>query len=166
MSAVATYSYTQSVAYVADNLLKSFKEIIRASGLDPTKFVNAWPTHLLALRTWLESGDLTRVMLEIYHPDTDALIYRWDLDIAYGWGSGDGSFWTDVSQLKYAIAKAGVTPSAAKYAFRVNTKAGRPDVKGWGAVTLRSTEGMVKQSLGSTVEHSGLVASAGYWRPR
>jgi Bacterial HORMA domain 2 len=166
MSAVATYSYTQSVAYVADNILKSFKEIIRASGLDPSDFADDWPSNLLAVRTWLESGHLERVMLEIYHPDTNKLIYRWDLDIAYGWGSGDGSFWTDVEQLKYAIAKAGVTPSAAKYKFAVTNKLGRPDVPGWGMITLRSTEGMIKQSLGSTVEHSGLVASAGYWRPR
>ena len=35
MSAVAVYSYTQSVTYVADNILKSLKDIIRLSGLDP-----------------------------------------------------------------------------------------------------------------------------------
>lgn len=35
MSTVATYSYTHSVTYVTDNILKSLKDIILLSGLDP-----------------------------------------------------------------------------------------------------------------------------------
>lgn len=42
MSAVAVYSYTQSVTYVADNILKSLKDIIRLSGLNPNKLVGEW----------------------------------------------------------------------------------------------------------------------------
>ena len=36
MSTVATYSYTHSVTYVTDNILKSLKDIILLSGLDPS----------------------------------------------------------------------------------------------------------------------------------
>ena len=39
MTSVAVYSYTHSVTYVADNILKSFKDIIWLSGLDPTNLV-------------------------------------------------------------------------------------------------------------------------------
>ena len=42
MTSVAVYTYTHSVTYVADNILKSFKDIIRLSGLDPAKFVDDW----------------------------------------------------------------------------------------------------------------------------
>lgn len=35
MSAVATYNYTHSVTYVTDNILKSLKDIIVLSGMDP-----------------------------------------------------------------------------------------------------------------------------------
>ena len=42
MTSVGVYSYTHSVTYVADNILKSFKDIIRLSGLDPTKLVEDW----------------------------------------------------------------------------------------------------------------------------
>ncbi|MDY6944555.1 MAG: HORMA domain containing protein [Pseudomonadota bacterium] len=166
MSAVATYSYTHSVTYVADNILKSLKDIIRLSGLDPAGFVEDWASNLLAVRTWLDTGDLERVVLEIYNPNTGDLITRWDVDIVYSWSSGDGSFWTDTDQLRYAILKAGVLPSQAKYDLLLKTKPGRPDVPGWGKASFRSTAGMVKQSLGSTVEHSGLGAQAGYWRQR
>ena len=164
MTAVAVYSYTQSVTYVADNILKSLKDIIRLSGLDPAKLVNSWESNMRALRAWLDSGHLQRVVLEIYHPETDALITRWDVDVVYSWSSGDGSFWTDTEQLKYHILKAGVAPSAAVYRLLMDNKDGRPDVEGWSKSSYRSTDGMVRQSLGSTVEHSGLGASAAYWR--
>ncbi|WYX16398.1 HORMA domain containing protein [Achromobacter xylosoxidans] len=166
MSSVATYSYTHSVTYVADNILKSLKDIIRLSGLDPSGFVNDWATNLLAVKTWLDSEDLEKVILEIYNPSSNSLITRWDIDVIYSWSSGDGSFWTDTEQLKYAILKAGVLPSQAKYTLLLKTKPGRPDVPGWSKGSYRPTDGMVKQSLGSTVEHSGLGAQAGYWRQR
>ena len=56
MTSVAVYSYTHSVTYVADNILKSFKDIIRLSGLDPANLVESWDSKMLALKTWLASG--------------------------------------------------------------------------------------------------------------
>jgi Bacterial HORMA domain 2 len=100
----------------------------------------------------------------VFDPKTDVLITRWDIDIVYGWTSGDGTFWTDTEQLKYAIKKAGISPSAASYRIVLDNKPGRPDVKGWSSTTLRSIGGLVRQSLGSTIEHSGLGGSASYWR--
>jgi hypothetical protein len=164
VTVVAAYSYTHSVTYVADNILKSLKDIIRLSGLDPAEFVGDWQTNMLAVQTWLASGDLEKVTLEIFDPKTDELIFRWDVEIAYRWSGGDGSFWTDTEQLKYAIRKAGLVPSEARYHFLLRAKPGRPDVVGWGKGSFRSTDGMVRQSLGTTIEHSGLGASASYLR--
>ena len=42
MTSVAVNTYTHSVTYVADNILKSFKDIVRLSGLDPGKLVADW----------------------------------------------------------------------------------------------------------------------------
>jgi len=164
MTTVSVNTYTHSVVYVADNILKSLKDIIRLSELDPSNLADSWETNLRALRTWLETKDLERVVLEIFHPITDALIVRWDIDVVYSWSSGNGSFWTDTSQLKYHILKAGVAPKDARYELLMHTKPGRPDVPGWSRGSYRSTAGMVRQSLGSTVEHYGLGASAAYWR--
>lgn len=167
MSAVATYSYTHSVTYVADNILKSLKDIIRLSGLNPTAFTDNWLTNQRGIKTWLESGHLNRVQLEIYDPRTDKLIIRWDIDVIYRWdATGDGSFWTDTDQLKYAILKAGLLPSEAKYRLLLDVKPGAPDVLGWGSCQTRSTEGMVRQSLGATIEHNGLGGQTAYWRQR
>lgn len=164
MSSVSVYSYTHSVTYVVDNILKSLKDIIRLSGLDPTGFVNDWQTYLLAASTWLKSGHLRSVVLEIFDPKTNALITRWDVEISYSWSSGDGSFWTDTEQLRYAIRKAGLAPSEARYRILMDRSAGYPQVIGWSNAEYRSTSGMVKQSLGTTIEHSGLGASASYLR--
>ena len=163
MTNVVVNTYTHSVIYLADNILRSLKDIIRESGLNPSNFVSGWESNKLAMSTWLESQDLKRVILEVYNPITDALVTRWDIDISYDW-SGDGVFWTDTEQLKYHLRKAGVAPGTAKYRLLVNTKPGRPDVPGWSRVFARATTGMVRQSLGSTIEHSGLGASAAYWR--
>lgn len=164
MTIVVVNSYTHSVAYLADNILKSLKDIIRLSGLDPSKFASKWESNTLALKTWLGTGDLERVVLEIYNPKTNTLVLRWDIDIAYGWTTGDGSFWTDTDQLKYAIRKAGLAPAEATYDLLLHTKPGCPDVVGWSKGAYRSTSGMVRHSLGTTIEHSGLGASAAYWR--
>jgi Bacterial HORMA domain 2 len=162
--AVSVYSYTHSVTYVAENILKSLKDIIRLSGLDPAEFVSDWELNLRAVNGWLQSGDLERVMLDIYHPRTGVLLFQWNIDISYSWNGGDGSFWTDTEQLKYAIRKAGLAPSEAKYDLRLKTKPGRHDIAGWGKAASRSTEGMVRQSLGTTIEHSGLSGSTSYLR--
>lgn len=163
MTSVAVNTYTHSVTYVADNILKSFKDIIRLSGLDPSKFANDWDSNMRAIKTWLGTGDLQQVVLEIFNPRTGALIVRWDIDIVYGW-SGDGSFWTDTEQLKYHIRKAGLAPSDATYDILLQAKPGRPDVAGWGRGSFRSTDGFVRHSLGSTIEHYGLGGSAAYWK--
>lgn len=164
MTAVTVNTYTHSVTYVADNILKSLKDIIRLSGLDPTNFVERRESNMLAIRTWLDTQDLECVTLEIYDPKTDALLVRWDMDVVYSWNSGDGNFWTDTDQLKYAILKAGVSPSNAKYKLLLQTKPGRPDVNGWSKGSYRSTSGFARQSLGTTLDHNGLGANAAYWR--
>lgn len=163
MTTVAVNTYTHSVTYVADNILKSFKDIIRMSGLNPSRLVADWETNMRALKTWLGTGDLEKVVLEVFNPSTSALIVRWDIDIVYGW-SGDGGFWTDTEQLRYHIRKAGIAPSDAEYDIMLKTKPGRPDVAGWGSGSFRSTDGFVRHSLGSTIDHNGLGGSAAYWR--
>jgi hypothetical protein len=164
MTTVSVYSYTHSVTYVADNILKSIKDIIRLSGLNPAKFVHDWDVNMRGIKAWLESRHLQKIVLEVYHPKTNALIVRWDVNIAYAWSDSDGAFWTDTEQIKYSIRKAGVVPSEALYDLIAETAVGRPDVSGWHPTQYRSTSGMVRQSLGTTIRHGTLGASVSYLR--
>ena len=49
MTSVTVNTYTHSVTYLADNILKSFKDVIRLSGLDPGRLVADWETNMRAL---------------------------------------------------------------------------------------------------------------------
>ncbi len=164
MTSVAVNTYTHSVTYVADNILKSIKDIIRLSGLDPTNLVDSWSNKMRAIQTWLYSKHLETVVLEIFDRRTNALVGRWDIDVIYTTGLGDGGFWTDTEQIKYHVRKAGLAPSEARYRLLLQNKPGYTPVVGWGPAHCRSTEGFVRHSLGSTIEHYGLGASAAYWR--
>jgi hypothetical protein len=163
---VRVNTYVHSVTYLTDNIIRSLQDIIRMSGLSPGNLATSWDSVHLAMSTWLKSKDLERVVLEIYNPQTDELVTRWDVEIAYGWDADNSRFYTDTEQLKYAIKKAGVVPSQSKYDISLTTKQGRPDVPGWGPGSLRSTDSFVKQSLGTTSAHSGLEAAASYYRKR
>jgi hypothetical protein len=161
---VAVRSYTHSVTYVTDNILKSFKDIIRRSGLDPDKFTNQWGVLHRGIRTWIESEHLERVVLEVYDPRTDSLLGRWDVEISYGWTSAEGEFWVDSDAIRFAILKAGVHPALADYGVKVTRKPGFPAVDGWTSATFRSTAGFVEQRIGTTVEGSGLSGGFSYYR--
>lgn len=163
-TAVAVRSYTHSVTYVAENILRSFKDIIRISGLDPGQLANDWEVLHGGIRTWIETGHLEKVVLEVFDPATDALVGRWDVRVVYEYTGGDGHFWTDTDAIRYAIKKAGTYPSLCRYAIKVTTKRGRPDVVGWTSTTFRSTAGFVEQVIGTTVEHSGLSGGLSYYR--
>ncbi|MCC6192459.1 MAG: HORMA domain containing protein [Anaerolineales bacterium] len=162
---VAVNTYTHAVTYVSNKLLLSLQSIIKWSGLNPAKIADDWTVLERGIRTWLDTQDLTGLVLEVCNPVTGALVGRWDIDIRYGYTStADGSFWVNTDDIQYHIKKAGVWPSSCEYRVVATTKPGRPDVQGWSRTTFRSTEGFVKQSLGTTLDARGLSGAAGYWR--
>lgn len=160
---VVVNTYAHSVTYVADNMLLSLKEIIRESGLSPEKLADQWSVLQRGISRWLESRHLERVVLEVFNPTSDALVGRWDFDIAYG-VQGDGAMWVNTDDIKYHIRKAGQWPSQCDYTVITTTKIGRPEVAGWSSTSFRSTDGFVRQSIGTTIDGNGLGAGAAYWR--
>ena len=160
---VAVNTYTHSVTYLADNMLRSIKDIIRESGLSPEKLTNEWPALQRRIGAWLQSRHLERVILEVFDPKDGTLIGRWDFDIVYG-TQGDGRLWADTDDIKYHILKAGRWPGHCDYQVIAVTTSGRPEVSGWSSTTLRSTDGFVRQSIGTTIDGNGLSTGTAYWR--
>lgn len=163
---VSVRSYTHATTYVAENILRSLKNVLLYSGLDPEKLTDDWVVLHSGIRTWIDSGHLKRVVLEVFDPRSDALVGRWDVHISYEWSGGDGQFWTDTDAIRLAIQKSGVLPSTAKYRIVATTASGRPDVQGWSSTTLRSTAGLVEQRIGTSIEASGLSGGLSYYRRR
>ncbi|WP_010583107.1 hypothetical protein [Schlesneria paludicola] len=160
---VSGYTYAHSVTFVTDKMLMAIKEIIRCSGLSPEKLTSSWKVLQRGINTWLNSRDLETVVLEVYNPKTDALIGAWDFDIFYG-AAGDCAMWVNTDDIKYHILKAGQWPSDCDYRIVLCTKSGRPDVEGFRGTTLRSRDGFVRQSIGTTIDGNGLGAGTAYWR--
>jgi hypothetical protein len=157
-------TYTHSVAYVTDKLLTSIKNIIRLSGLNPGKLTQDWEILERGINRWLDTEDLEEVHLEVFNPNNNKLVGRWDFEIFYGFSADGATFWLDPDVISYHIKKQGLWPSSCDYRIVVTTKPGRPDVLGWSNTTLRSIDGFIKQSIGTTINGGGLNASAGYWR--
>lgn len=164
-TAVSVNLYTHSVTYVTDKLLTSIKNIIRLSGLSPAKLTFKWEVLERGISTWLGTEDLETVHLEVYNPTSGKLVGRWDFEIYYGY-SGDGAFWQDPEAIGYHIRKQGLWPSSCDYRIVVTNKPGYPKVAGWSTTTLRSTDGFVKQSIGTTIDGSGLSTGTSYWRKK
>ena len=163
---VVVNTYTHSVTYVADKMLHSLHQIIRESGLNPEKLTDDWDTLQRGISTWLASYHLESVTLEVFDPDTDALVGRWDFEIYYG-TAGDGAMWVNTEDIKYHIRKAGQWPSLCDYRVIISTKPGRPAVAGWSSTTFRSTDGFVRQCIGTTIDGNGHVsAGTAYWRKK
>jgi len=162
---VSVNTYTHSVAYVTNQVLLSIKRIISWSGLDVSRFVADWREFENGIKTWLGSRHLETVVLEIFDPPTNALAVRWDFEIRYTSGSGDdGGFWADSEAIKNAIKKCGLIPSECSYRVVVTTKPEAPSVAGWTTTTLRSTDGLVRYCVGTTIDASSLASGAAYWK--
>jgi hypothetical protein len=164
---VAVNTYTHSVTFVANNILMCLQDIVRRSGLNPEKIASDWDVLEAGLAKWLQTQHLKAITLEIYDPRTSELIHRWDFSITYAWNGGSGGgFWVDTDQIRYFILKQGLAPSAADYRVVVDNKPGRPDGAGWQSTTCRSTDGFVRQSIGTTMDANGLAAGATYYRKK
>lgn len=46
---------------------------------------------------------------------------RWDIDIVYQWAAGDGTFYTDIEQLRYNIRKSGLATADVRYEILLRT---------------------------------------------
>lgn len=157
------FTHTYVVTYVTDKLMQSLLKIIRWSGLNPIKLTADWQDLSNAIKTWITSGHFEAAVLEIFDSrNPDNLIGRWDLNLAYDFDEAE--MWTDIGAIKYAIAKAGLYSANCDYRIVISNKPGRPDVPGWCPTTFRSTEGLSKFSIGTTIGAGSLGGSASYWR--
>lgn len=157
------FSYTYTVTYVTDKMLQSLLKIICWSGLNPAKLTSDWQTLSTAIKTWVTSGHFEAAVLEIFDSkNPDRLIRRWDLSLTYE--ANEAEMWIDTEAIKYAISKAGSIAALCEYRVVISTKPGQPAVPGWGPTTLRSTDGLLRFSVGTTIGAGSLGGSTSYWR--
>jgi hypothetical protein len=163
-SIVSVNTYTHTVTFVTDKMLGSLKQIIVGIGLSPSNFVSSWSSYECAIKAWLESRHLVEAVLEITSTSGE-FVTRCDFTIDYSYGSGDdGSMWVNTEAIKYSIIKLGKIPSECNYQLKLRVKSGAPSVDGWNDCDFLSTDGFVKQNLGTAIGTNHLGAQASYWR--
>lgn len=168
MTTVSVNTSTYSTTYVAANLLRGIKQIVRLSGLDATGLTSDWDVLENGCATWLRTGHLQALVLEVYDPALPAgsdLVGRFDFTIDYSYYTdGDGELWMDPDTIAYTVRKNGSYPAACRYRVVADTSPNRPDVDGWRRTTFRSTTGLTRQVAGTAVGGGNLGASLAYYR--
>jgi len=163
-TSVHTLARTHTSVFVSDKLRNFLKLLVRHYGLDPQGVLDAWSDWVdRATRTWLESGDLTTIIIEFYWPGLDVAIARWDFPIRYD-GNGVDEMWIDRMFFEDSLPKASAPPVGCSYRIVLLTSPGRPDVPGVGSTTLRSTNGLVAREVGTIIATPDIMASARYFR--
>lgn len=164
-TAVRVNTLTYTTTYIAGNMLKSLKQLIVGCGLDPNQIVEEYAVLERGIKTWLDTGDLRAVTLEVYNTRTNAFVGRFDFGVDYGYGSDDtGAFWLDTDEVAFAIHKAGLSASGCSYSILADAAPGRPDVEGWSRGTYRSTDGFSRHAVGTAIGAGTIGVGIAYYR--
>ena len=160
-----TYSRTHTATFVADKMRNILRDIIRESGLDPADMMGDWQDDVgNAVKGWLETEDLLKIVLEFYESGSNKAAARWDFPIEYDGSGVDDDMWVQKQHILKSIAKAKAPPAGCKYRVVLITREGRPDMPGMGSTNLRSTEGLVCRISGTAVATNDIMAGMSYWR--
>jgi Bacterial HORMA domain 2 len=165
-NAVHVNTTAYAVTHVATNMLGSIRSIVKGSGLDPGRMRDNWAVLENGIATWLETGDLRAVTLEVYDPGKrgDVLVGRFDFTLDYGYyPGGDGDLWLDPDTVAYAIAKNGSFPGRCEYRVVADAAPGRPDVAGWATTSYRSTAGFTRHTIGTAIGGGSIGAGLAYY---
>ena len=168
MSTAATHSTTytraQTINFVTDEIWNKLRVIVRDSGLDAATFVDKHDKYTNAIRTWLTSGHLTKVYIEIYNKHTDGLVRRWDVNVFQD-SSGYTQLWADTEGIRYALAKIGLAPENCSYDIRIKCKPGWPDLDGWNRNGHeRATNHLTRNSVGTTATANGFALKMDFYK--
>lgn len=165
-TAVHVNTTVYATTHVATNMLGSIRSIIKGSGLDPGRIRQGWAVLEDGLATWLSSGHLKAVTLEVYDPSKRAnnLVGRFDFAIDYGYyPSGDGELWLDPETVAHAIRKNGSFPARCDYRILADCAPGHPKVPGWETASYRSTSGFTRHTVGTAIGGGSLGAALVYY---
>jgi hypothetical protein len=167
-TSVQVSTLTHSTTFVANNLLRSIKQLVVGSGLTADTLAGDWAVLERGIAAWLESRHLNTLTLEVFKAGTSTptgLLGRFDFNIDYGYyPGGDGDLWLDSAAVAFAIKKAGTYPSLCQYRVLASCAEGRAVVNGWSDTTYRSAAGFTQQSMGTSIGGGSLGAGLSVYR--
>jgi hypothetical protein len=166
MSAVLTHAFARAhtAAFVSDKMRNLLKLLILYHGLNPTALVDAWSSWVdRAARTWLESGDLLKIIIEFYKPGTTTALARWDFPIRYD-GNGVDEMWIDRTFFEGSFAKAAPPPPGCLYRVLLLPGPGAPSVPSVTNTSFFALNGLAAREAGTVIATPDIMASMVYYR--
>jgi len=159
-------THTHNITYVTDGLKSSLLQIVNLIGLDRTNLLTTWESTETAIKTWLSSGHLTKVILEIYEPTNDTVAaFRVDMEIDYDSDLyfGDLGRWKNKEAIACAMAKFLFAGKTLRYRVLLSTKSGEPHVAGWSSTPLKSIANLKQSHFGATIGSASLNVNTSVW---
>ncbi len=158
-----SYTRTQTAIYVADKMRNLMKALVIDAGLNPTSLMDAWTEWLHdAARKLMESGHLTKLIIEFYRPGSDQACGRWDFPIRYD-GTDIDDMWVDTDYFRQSFAKAPRPPSGCLYRVLLQHAPGAPSV-GLSYVDFKKLGSLAAREAGTVIATPDIMASATYYR--
>ncbi len=158
------YTQTHSIVFLSDNLRNTLREVIRENGISPEQLVQDWETIERGIRTWLQSGHLTNIVVEFYKPGATTAAARWEFPIGYTGSGVDDDMWLDKNYLRQLIAKSARPSSDCTYRVILCTNKGAPSVAGFSDCTFLSTGQLAARQAGTVIATGHMTAGVTYWR--
>ncbi|API50661.1 hypothetical protein ACFYE9_24955 [Rhizobium leguminosarum] len=158
-----TFTRTQTAIFVADKMRNLMKALVIDAGLNPTALMDAWSDWLHdAARKLMETGHLTKLIIEFYQPGSNTASGRWDFPIRYD-GTDIDDMWVDVDYFRQSFAKAPRPPAGCSYRVLLQHSPGAPSV-GLATVQLKSLGSLAAREAGTVIATPDIMASATYYR--
>lgn len=165
MSTLAS-SHTHNITYVVEGLKSSLLQIVNLFGLSRDNLINNWESTERAIKTWINSGHLYKVSLEIFDSnDAGFLVGKVDMEIDLNSDDdlGDLGRWKNKEAVAAAMAKYIFKGSTLKYRVILSTKQGEPAVDGWGTAESKSSARLTQNHYGTTIGTSTLKVTTSVW---
>jgi hypothetical protein len=161
---VSAYTRTHTATFASDKMRNLLKILILYHKLDPTALMDAWTDWIGgAARAWMESGDLTKIVIEFYKPGATVAPARWDFPIRYD-GNGVDEMWVDRQFMEGSLAKSTPPPPGCVYRVLLCHRPGAPHVSGTADTDFLSVNGLVAREAGTVIATPDIMASMTYYR--
>jgi hypothetical protein len=151
MTATFTYAYTRThtATYLTEVILGTIGDILADLGISLAEFHRNWEQDEIAIRTWIEEGSLTQVVLECHRP-SGAVNPVIEFPVSYtASGSGDVQFTASRARLARFRAKLDRVPAGTTYQLVCTFNGPHSDQAGWGPGTRASTAGLRRITFGT-----------------
>ncbi len=154
------------VTYVSNQILNCFIRTVDKRGLSLDYMNQHKDTISSGLFTWVGTGTLEKIILEIYDSDKDVVLERFDMCFEYSAAvpsTSDSIFETNLEKLEDFLGKLPSLPSDASYRVVAVLSKDAPQAPGWSPTSLRSADHLRNQKLGGLIKADYIGVAMEYW---